>query len=54
MPSGTIQVAGREAEKGSSYIAIVGGTGDYLGVKGQMISTNNNDGTFTQKLSYFF
>ena len=54
LPSGTIQVAGREAEKGSSYIAIVGGTGDYLGVKGQMISTNNNDGTFTQKLSYFF
>lgn len=54
MSNGSIQVAGREAEKGSSFIAIVGGTGDYLGVKGQMVSTNNNDGTFTQKLRYFF
>ena len=54
MSNGTIQVAGREAEKGSSFIAIVGGTGDYVGVKGQMLSTNNNNGTFTQKLQYFF
>jgi len=49
---GSIQVAGRETEKGSSAIAIVGGTGKYKGITGQMISTNNENGTFTQVLSY--
>lgn len=50
--SGTIQVAGRENEKGSSSISIVGGTGRYSGIVGEMKSTNNNDGTFTQVLHY--
>ena len=50
--SGTIQVAGRENDKGFSSISIVGGTGKYSGIIGEMESTNNNDGTFTQVLHY--
>ena len=49
---GSIQVAGREADQGSSAISIVGGTGAYTGISGEMISTNNNDGTFTQTLRF--
>ena len=49
---GSIQVAGREADQGSSAISIVGGTGAYTGISGAMISTNNNDGTFTQTLTF--
>jgi len=52
--SGTIQVAGSEFDKGSSSISIVGGTGKYSGIAGEMESTNNNDGTFTQVLHYSF
>ena len=50
--NGTIQVAGREFDKGASEITIVGGTGKYSGVTGEMKSINNNDGTFTQILYY--
>ncbi len=49
---GSIQVAGRELEKGSSDITIVGGTGMYSGISGDMVSINNEDGTFTQTLRY--
>ena len=49
----SIQVAGREFDKGSSHIAIVGGTGRYAGITGQMESVNNGDGTFTQTLRYW-
>lgn len=49
---GTIQVAGREFDQGSSVINIVGGTGNYSGITGEMESTNNNNGTFTQTLRY--
>ena len=49
---GTIQVAGRELEQGSSHITIVGGTGIYSGISGDMVSVNNEDGTFTQTLRY--
>ena len=49
----SIQVAGREVDKGSSHIAIVGGTGRYAGITGQMESVNNGDGTFTQTLHYW-
>ena len=49
---GTIQVAGREADQGASAIAIVGGTGAYSNISGEMTSVNNNDGTFTQTLEY--
>jgi hypothetical protein len=50
--SGSVQVAGREYDKGTSSINIVGGTGKYSGISGEMDSTNNNDGTFTQTLRY--
>ena len=52
LENGTIQVAGRELDKGTSSIAIVGGTGAYTGIGGQMESTNNDDGTFAQVLRY--
>lgn len=50
--SGSIQVAGREFDQATSTISIVGGTGMYSGITGEMQSTNNNDGTFTQILRY--
>ena len=52
MADGTIQVAGREFDKGASDITIVGGTGKYAGITGVMQSVNNEDGTFTQTLHY--
>ena len=52
LADGTIQVAGREFDKGTSHIAIVGGTGRYRGISGEMQSVNNGDGTFTQTLRY--
>jgi hypothetical protein len=53
MENGSIQVAGREFDKGTSAIAIVGGTGRYAGITGQMESINNGDGSFTQTLHYW-
>ncbi len=53
LKDGSIQVAGREFDKGTSHIAIVGGTGRYAGITGQMESINNGDGTFTQTLRYW-
>ena len=53
LENGSIQVAGREFEKGSSHIAIVGGTGRYAGITGQIESVNNSDGTFTQTMHYW-
>jgi len=50
--NGSIQVAGREFDKGASLLTIVGGTGQYAGISGDMESVNNNDGTFTQTLRY--
>ncbi|TNF99395.1 MAG: hypothetical protein EP297_05675 [Gammaproteobacteria bacterium] len=52
LDDGTIQVAGREFDKGASNISIVGGTGRYAGISGEMQSVNNEDGTFTQTLRY--
>jgi hypothetical protein len=52
LEDGSIQVAGRELEQGASAITIVGGTGRYTGITGEMTSVNNNDGTFTQTLRY--
>jgi hypothetical protein len=53
MANGSIQVAGREFDQGTSTITIVGGTGQYAGISGQMVSVNNGDGTFTQTLSFW-
>ena len=53
LKNGSIQVAGREFDEGKSEIAIVGGTGQYKGISGQMESINNGDGTFTQALYYW-
>jgi hypothetical protein len=50
--NGSIQVAGREFDQGTSLITIVGGTGEYSGISGDMTSVNNGDGTFTQSLRY--
>lgn len=50
--TGSIQVAGREKDTGTSVISIIGGTGVYSGVRGEMASTNNKDGTFTQILRF--
>jgi hypothetical protein len=52
LPEGSITVAGREFDTGTSLISIIGGTGQYSGITGEMESTNNNDGTFTQRLRY--
>jgi hypothetical protein len=52
LENGSIQVAGREFDAGASQISIVGGTGKYAGIVGDMRSVNNNDGTFTQTLRY--
>ena len=54
LEKGSIQVAGRELDKGASDISIVGGTGKYAGIFGDMTSVNNSDGTFTQTLRYRF
>lgn len=53
LENGSILVAGREFDKGTSHIAIVGGTGQYAGITGRMESVNNGDGTFTQTLHYW-
>ncbi len=50
--NGNIQVAGHELDQGASAISIVGGTGKYAGITGDMESVNNDDGTFTQTLHY--
>jgi len=52
LENGSIQVAGREFDAGASQLSIVGGTGKYAGIIGDMRSVNNNDGTFTQTLRY--
>jgi hypothetical protein len=52
LADGTIQVAGREFDRGTSAISITGGTGSYAGISGEMLSVNNEDGTFTQTLHY--
>jgi len=52
LADGSIQVAGRETDEGTSVISIVGGSGAYAHISGSMLSTNNNDGTFTQTLRF--
>ena len=52
MEDGSIQIAGREYDEGTSTLSIIGGTGKFSGIKGYMESSNNNDGTFSQVLHY--
>ena len=54
MANGSVQVAGREFDQGASTVTIVGGTGQYAGITGQMESVNNGDGTFTQTLYHWY
>ncbi len=51
MADGSITVAGREAETGTSLIPIIGGTGAYQGASGVLATTPNGDRTFTQVLT---
>jgi hypothetical protein len=51
LADGTITVAGREADSGTSYIPVVGGSGAYAGVRGVLATTPNGDKTFTQVLT---
>lgn len=51
LTNGTITVAGREADSGTSMIPIVGGSGDYLLVGGVMATTPNGDQTYSQVLT---
>ena len=50
--NGSIQAGGREFDQGKSTISIIGGTGVYAGISGEMDSNNNQDGTFTQTVRY--
>jgi len=50
LADGTITVAGRVADRSTSRATIVGGTGAFVGVSGEMAFTSNADGTFTQVL----
>jgi hypothetical protein len=52
MADGTITVAGREAETGTSLIPIIGGTGAYVGASGVLTTTPNGDKKFTQVLTF--
>ncbi|SFD59400.1 c-type cytochrome [Pseudoalteromonas denitrificans] len=52
LAKGTIQVAGREFDQGSSSISIVGGTGLYKHISGELISVKQKNGTFKQTLFY--
>jgi hypothetical protein len=49
---GGIQVAGREFDQGPSILSIVGGTGNYAGIIGEMESRKQDDDTFRQTLRY--
>ena len=52
LDNGTIQVAGREFDRGESFIPIVGGTGKYATITGYMRSSIMQDGRFQQILHY--
>jgi hypothetical protein len=51
MTDGSVTVAGREAETGTSQIPILGGTGAFDRVSGVLATTPNGDRTFTQVLT---
>lgn len=53
LADGTITVAGRESDTGTSMIPVIGGSGRYLLVRGVMATTPNLDKTFTQILTLY-
>ena len=53
LENGTITVAGRESDTGTSMIPVIGGSGKYLLVRGVMASTPNSDKTYTQILTLY-
>ena len=48
LPTGTLTVAGQEAEKGPSILPIIGATGEYAHSQGELQTYPNGNGTFTQ------
>lgn len=53
LDNGNIVVAGQEAERGRSVLAVIGTTGKFSGFRGEMSSEPNGNGTFTQILTLF-
>jgi len=53
LENGTITVAGRESDTGTSMIPIIGGSGKYLLVRGVLATTPNSDKTYTQILTLY-
>jgi hypothetical protein len=53
LANGTITVAGREADVGTSMIPIVGGSGEYLSATGVMATTPNGNQTYSQLLTLY-
>jgi hypothetical protein len=53
LPNGTITVAGREADNGTSMIPIIGGSGDYQSATGVLATTPNDNRTYTQVLTLY-
>ena len=48
LPTGTLTVAGQEAEKGPSILPIIGATGEFAHSQGELQTYPNGNGTFTQ------
>lgn len=48
LPTGTLTVAGQEAEKGPSILPIIGATGEFAPYRGELQTYPNGNGTFTQ------
>jgi hypothetical protein len=53
LPNGSINVAGQEADSGTSIIPIIGGTEDYLMVSGTLATTPNDNRTYNQILTIY-
>ena len=54
LANGSITVAGRESDTGTSMIPVIGGSGKYLLVRGVMATTPNSDKTYTQILTLYY
>ncbi len=52
LAKGTVSVAGREFDDGESAVSIIGGTGNYSGISGELITAKQANGTFKQTLLF--